>query len=95
VRARLQNESIWSRNCRTYGVESIDAPSSGRLVIDETRLPEHLQVLGYRRPTHRKKIGEFANRTRSFRQLLEDGATGAVTDRIPDSVCRSVSYHEP
>src|SRR5919106_200876 len=73
------------------GVEPVDAPSSGRLVVDEARLFEHLQVLGDRRPADRQLIGEFAHGTWSFRQALEDGAPGGVTHRGPGAVHRSVS----
>ena len=55
---------------------------------------EHLQVLGDRRTTHRQRIREFSDRTRTLGETLEDRSPGGIPE-CTQPVQRLVRRHEP
>jgi hypothetical protein len=50
-------------------------------------------VLGDRRAAHRQDVGEFTDSARALGEVFDDGASGAVAERVPSGI-RLVSAHE-
>ena len=62
-------------------VEPVEPARALRLVDDQARLLEHLQVLGDRRTADGEPAGELADRLRAVGQRLEDRAPRRVRER--------------
>jgi len=60
---------------------------------DEAGVFENLEVLRDYRSAHRQHGREFADRLGSFGEAQDDGASGAVSERLPH-IPVLVSHHE-
>lgn len=63
-------------------VDAIDATSSFWSIKNQPRLFEYPEMLGYGRPAHRQRVGQFAYRPRLANEPLEDGAPGWIAERL-------------
>jgi hypothetical protein len=81
-----------STQCGKAGrVHDINATSSFRAVGDKTGIFEHPQVLRDCRAANWEVASKLAHGTWAFYKAFENGAPGAVAQRVP--WVKSVSYH--
>jgi hypothetical protein len=75
-------------------VEPVDPSGTRHPIRDQTRVLEHLEVLGDGRSADGELLGKLADRTWPLGQDFDDAAPGGVSERPPRDVLISVSAHE-
>jgi len=72
-------------------LEPVDVAGADLLVGDQPAAPQHLEVLGDRRPANRNDRRDLTDRGRVVSQDLDDPPPGAVAECVQDVF---VSSHE-
>jgi hypothetical protein len=81
-----------SQSGHTGWIEPVDPSRSGRSLDHKSSVFQNLQMLRYRRPTHRKLIGQLAHCQRAARQALDYRPSRAIPENSPLVIV--VSLHE-
>jgi hypothetical protein len=82
---------IGAQRQEAVGVQLVDSPRAHGLVHDELRILKDPKVLRYRRPTHRERAGELADRKRAVEEPGDDRTSRWVPQRIELAI--KVSIH--
>jgi len=74
---------VGAQLAEAVAVDLVDAAVAGAAVDNETRVLEHLEVLGDRGPADGQPAGELADRARASGDALEDRAPGGIAKGGP------------
>jgi hypothetical protein len=74
---------VRTQRCQGLGIDRIEAARSCSAVGDQPRALQDAQMLGNRRPTHRKVPGDRPDRERAFvHQTRENRPAGCVAESV-------------
>ena len=67
---------------QTGGVEAVDPAIPHRHVVHQSRVLQHLEVLGHCRPAYWKECGQLPNGSRPVGEVLQDGTACRVAEGV-------------